>query len=111
VTIRRESLPEVDQAYESSPVEDGYDSGVAYRKDSLDMSSKLSESLIVSNLAEQVCQQITRKVISSLQALKNGLLPGDDSGVVLQIIWRKSVQVIWRMRLSLQRPRNASNEQ
>jgi len=45
------------------------------------MSSKLSESLIVSNLAEQVCQQITRKVISSLQALKNGLLSGDDSGL------------------------------
>jgi len=37
------------------------------------MSSKLSESLIASNLAEQVCQQITRKVISSLQALKNAL--------------------------------------
>lgn len=45
------------------------------------MSSKLSESLIVSSLAEQVCQRITRKVISSLRALKNGLLSGDDSGL------------------------------
>ena len=45
------------------------------------MSSKLSESLIVSNLAEQLCQQLTRKVIFSLQALKNGLASGDDSGL------------------------------
>ncbi len=45
------------------------------------MSSKLSESLIVSNFAERLCQQITRKVIVSLQTLKNGLLSGDDFGL------------------------------
>lgn len=45
------------------------------------MSSTLSESLIVVNLAEQVCQRITRKVIRDLQALNNGLQSGDDSGL------------------------------
>jgi hypothetical protein len=45
------------------------------------MSSTLSESLIVMNLAEQVCQRITRKVIRDLQVLDNGLQVGDDSGL------------------------------
>jgi hypothetical protein len=45
------------------------------------MSSTLSESLIVSNLAEQVCQRMTHKVILSLQTMKGGLLSGDNSGL------------------------------
>jgi hypothetical protein len=51
------------------------------KEESLHMTSELSEWHIVRNLAKQVCQQVTRKIIRDLQELKNGLLSGDDSGL------------------------------
>jgi hypothetical protein len=81
VTIRRESLPEWTKLTKVRQLKTGMMQELLTGRIPLGMSSKLSKSLIVSNLAEQVCQQITRKVISSLQALTNGLLSGDDSGL------------------------------
>jgi hypothetical protein len=43
------------------------------------MRQALSESAIVREVAAQVCQRTARKVIRSLQQLKDALLSGDDS--------------------------------
>jgi hypothetical protein len=43
------------------------------------MTDRLSESGIVSAVAEEASQRITRKVIAALQGMKDTLLSGDDS--------------------------------
>jgi hypothetical protein len=49
------------------------------------MSRTLSESTIVRDLADEVFDRLARRVVATLQRLKNGLLSGDDSG--LANIW------------------------
>ena len=49
------------------------------------MNRKLSESAIVSALAEQACKRLTRRLIAQLQGMDKGLLSGEDSG--LQSTW------------------------
>ena len=56
----------------------GHDAGAAHREDSSRMSYRLSESAIVSAVAEEAAQRITRKVIAVLQDM-NDTLSGDDS--------------------------------
>lgn len=46
-----------------------------------DMRPDLSESRVLRNLAEVVCQRVERKVIRDLQELDNELQSGDDSGL------------------------------
>lgn len=45
------------------------------------MSRALSESAVVCELAEHICERITRSIIATLQRMNNGLLSGDDSGL------------------------------
>jgi hypothetical protein len=52
-----------------------------HHEESLHMTPELSEWRIVWNLAKQVCQRVTRRVIRNLQKLDSGLQAGDDSGL------------------------------
>jgi hypothetical protein len=62
------------------------------------MSRRLSESAIVRDLAEKVCQRLTRKAIMDLQKM-DALLSGDDSG--LQNTWDEiCVQVLYEQSFS-----------
>jgi hypothetical protein len=45
------------------------------------MSRTLSESSVVSALADEVCRRLTRRLIATLQKLNNALLSGEDSGL------------------------------
>src|SRR5215472_1762471 len=52
--------------------------GIAHPRDSADMSQGLSESAIVRAVAERVAKRLTRKVIATLQQMREKLA-GDDS--------------------------------
>lgn len=45
------------------------------------MNRTLSESEIVRELADRICRRLTRRIIATLQTMKDGLLSGDDSGL------------------------------
>jgi len=45
------------------------------------MSSKFSESAVIRAFAEEICQQLTRKMIADLQKMKDALRSGDGSGL------------------------------
>jgi hypothetical protein len=64
------------------------------------MNRRLSELAIVRDLAEKVCQRLTRKAIIDLQKM-DSMLSGDDSG--LQSIWDEiCVQVQYEQSFSWQ---------
>lgn len=51
------------------------------------MTPRLSESLIVWNLAEVICERVSRRAIRALQKMTEGMQSGDDS--VLSNLWEE----------------------
>lgn len=54
-------------------------------ENSFRMSRSISESEVVRELADRICQRLTRRTIAGLQKMRNGLLSGEGSG--LQNTW------------------------